>query len=71
MANEVDINALMVAYEAGLITRDEFRGLIGLRNANLDKGAYTPSQRYEKSVTSDASHKNPRFGGLTNENEGY
>lgn len=70
MANEVDINALMVAYDAGLITRDEFRGLIGLRNANLDKGAYSSPQR-EKNVTSDAAHKNPRFGGLTNENEGY
>ena len=71
MANEVDINALLVAYEAGLITRDEFRGLIGLRNANLATSAYPPPQRYEKSVISDASHKNPRFGGLTNENEGY
>ena len=60
----------MVAYDAGLITRDEFRGLIGLRNANLDKGAYSSPQR-EKNVTSDAAHKNPRFGGLTNENEGY
>ena len=70
MANEVDINALMVAYDAGLITRDEYRGLIGLRNANLDKGAYSSPQR-EKNVTSDAAHKNPRFGGLTNENEGY
>ena len=70
MANEVDINALMVAYDAGLITRDEFRGLIGLRNANLDKGAYSSPQR-EKNVTSDAANKNPRFGGLTKENEGY